>query len=141
MSFWGKVTGTEQVPARPPALPPQGYPHQQYQPMLPNQYQPQTYPQQQYQTEDQERLQATMRKAPSSRSTLTCPDCGSDHIMKPSANVMEQCYTCGWNPRYTQSTAGAGMPSTAETGPPRPARQISTGNNYNPGQIVGTVTL
>lgn len=92
--------------------------------------------------EDQ-RIAASAAKAQSSRSTLTCPDCGSGNIFKPNGipNAMEQCYHCGWNPRFAQSTAGAGMPSTAETGPARPARQIAPGvNNFNPQTIVATVT-
>lgn len=53
-------------------------------------------------------------------------------------NAMRQCYECGYNPRFAHSTAGAGMPTDAAA-PARPARQVSTSNNYNPGVIVGKV--
>lgn len=41
------------------------------------------------------------------RETMTCPDCGSDHVFSrtnggtsmPPAPV---CYTCGWNGKYSQ---------------------------------------
>lgn len=85
--------------------------------------------------------QTALKKAVSARSTQTCPDCGSGNFFKPQGmpNAMEQCYHCGWNPRFAHSTAGAGMPSTAETGPATPARQISTQNNFNPQTIVATL--
>jgi hypothetical protein len=82
--------------------------------------------------EDEERHR---RKAPSSRSTLTCPNCFSGNVCKPSANVMEQCYECGWNPRFEQTTGGVPTPGEA----PQAARQISTANNFNPQTIIATV--
>lgn len=138
MSFWDKVAGASQPTPSAPPLPPLGYPM----PQVPQQYQqhPQTY----QQDPEQERVAVAMAKAQHTRNVIECPECGPDgDIFKPKGmpNAMPQCYTCGWNPRYTQSTAGAGMPSTSETGPPRPSRQVSTANNYNPQQIVGTVTL
>jgi hypothetical protein len=145
VSFWENVTGVGVAPTTPgpqayPQAPAPGYPNPSFQqpgyPQVP-QAQPAGYPQQQ--TEEQQRIASSMAKAPSSRSTLTCPNCFSDNVCKPSANVMESCYTCGWNPRFEQSTAGAGLPSTAESGPARPARQISTSNNFNPQTIVATV--
>lgn len=59
-------------------------------------------------------------------------------MFKPQGmpNAMEQCYECGYNPRFAHSTAGAGMPSDS-TAPTRPSRQVSTANNYNPQTIVG----
>jgi predicted RNA-binding Zn-ribbon protein involved in translation (DUF1610 family) len=148
VSFWEKATGVAAAPTSAP-IHPQGYPQftSQQAPsavMLPAGYpqtpqaQPQSMP-----TEEQQAIANAMAKAQSSRSNLSCPDCGSENIFKPRGmpNAMEQCYHCGWNPRYTQSTAGAGMPSTAETGPARPTRQISTANNFNPQGIVAKVTL
>ena len=140
MSFWDNVAGGTITPARPQAP---VYPQAPVQPVLP----PQSYPQipqgypQQYPGVPQEdpAIASAKAKALSSRSTLTCPNCFSDNVCKPSANVMESCYNCGWNPRFTQSTAGAGMPSASETGPAQPARQISTANNFNPQTIVATV--
>lgn len=51
---------------------------------------------------------------------------------------MEQCYHCGWNPRFAHSTAGAGLPSDNST-PTQPSRQVSTANNFNPQTIVAKV--
>ena len=81
-------------------------------------------------------------KALSARSTALCPGCGSDNIFKPVGmpNMMEQCYNCGWNPRFGHSTAGAGLPAGEATGPATPARQVSTANNFNPQTIVAKVT-
>lgn len=43
------------------------------------------------------------------RETMTCPDCGSDHVFSRSngagingASPAPQCYTCGWNGKYSQ---------------------------------------
>jgi hypothetical protein len=43
------------------------------------------------------------------RETMTCPDCGSDHVFSRSngpgingASPAPQCYTCGWNGKYAQ---------------------------------------
>ena len=76
----------------------------------------------------------------SARSTETCPDCGSGNYFRPNghANAMAQCYNCGYNPRFAHSTAGAGMPSD-RSAPTRPAKQVSTENNYNPSTIIGHV--
>lgn len=41
------------------------------------------------------------------RETMTCPDCGSDHVFSrtnggTAVPPAPQCYTCGWNGRFTQ---------------------------------------
>jgi len=84
--------------------------------------------------------QPDLSKAQSARSNRTCPECGSGNIFKPHGvpNAMEQCYGCGWNPRFAQSMAGAGI--TNSTGPATPSKQISTSNNYNPQVVVGKVS-
>lgn len=136
MSFWDRVAGgvtapAEGAPQAPPAAPttrpwwdsPALMPHQQSSPP-PEAPETVTVPQ----------------KAMSARSKETCPECGSGNYFKPvgHANAMSQCYTCGYNPRFAHSTAGAGMPSDRSV-PTRPAKQVSTENNYNPGTIVGHV--
>jgi hypothetical protein len=82
----------------------------------------------------------TTTKAKSARSSATCPECGSGNIFSPEGmpNYMTQCYECGYNPRFMHSTAGAGIPGD-KSSPARPARQVSTANNFNPQTIVGRV--
>jgi hypothetical protein len=139
--FWDRVTG---VPAAPvaPAVYIQGptYPGQNvgYPPMFsPQQFQA---PRGLVQPVEAPEVEAAKRKAPSSRSTLTCPNCFGSNVCKPSSNMMEQCYDCGWNPRFEHSTAGAGMPTGGQTGPTHASRQVSTANNFNPQMIVAKVT-
>lgn len=43
------------------------------------------------------------------RETLSCPECGSDHVFSRSngagingAPPAPQCYTCGWNGKFSQ---------------------------------------
>lgn len=141
MSFWGTVTGTTSLAPRPQAPSPAHLQQpfqtaQSIQPMPSPYQQPQGY----QQPLEDPAVESAKRRASSSRSTLTCPNCFSDNVCKPSANIMEQCYTCGWNPRFEQSTAGAGMPTSGETGPTQASRQVSTANNFNPQTIVAKVT-
>lgn len=128
MGFWDSVTGPATLPQRAPILQPQPFTTQHV-----------GYPPSFAQPVEDPDVEAAKRRAPSSRSTLTCPNCGSDNVCKPSPNTMEQCYACGWNPRFEHSTAGAGMPTGGQTGPTRASRQISTANNFNPQVIVATV--
>lgn len=139
MSFWDNVTGGTAAPAprqqapvstqqpwfRQPVLPPTGMP--QF---------PQGYPQAVEEPLEDPAVTASKRRAPSSRSNLTCPNCGGSNIGKPSPNVMEQCFECGWNPRFDQMAAGI---RSGGDGPASPSRQVSTANNFNPTTIVGTV--
>lgn len=42
------------------------------------------------------------------RETMTCPDCGSDHVFSRSNSGTSvppapHCYTCGWNGRFSQA--------------------------------------
>lgn len=106
---------------------PESLPEQQ--PSMPQPYYPQAVPE-----------EGVPLKAKSARSTARCPDCGSGNFFKPDGNpsAMEQCYHCGWNPRFAHSTAGAGMPSD-KSAPVRPAKQVSTANNFNPQTIIGHI--
>jgi predicted nucleic-acid-binding Zn-ribbon protein len=81
------------------------------------------------------------------KQDTNCPDCGGTNYFRPvgQPNHMAQCYECGYNPRFTQTTAG--LPSGDKSTPSTPARQIASGglggrSNYNPGAIIkadGTV--
>lgn len=77
-----------------------------------------------------------------------CPDCQGGEYFKPVGhpNAMPQCYTCGYNPRFTQTTAGLPSGSTSD-GPATPSKQTASGgaggrSNYKPSTIIradGTV--
>jgi predicted nucleic-acid-binding Zn-ribbon protein len=80
-------------------------------------------------------------KARSARMTENCPDCGSTNYFRPHGvgNAMAQCYECGYNPRFSHSTAGAGIPSDA--GAATPAKQLNPKglSNFNPQNIVAHI--
>jgi hypothetical protein len=61
----------------------------------------------------------------------TCPSCGSANYFKVSGSK-PRCYECGYPVRHTTS----GMTATSDGTPARPARQVSTANNYNPQNTV-----
>jgi hypothetical protein len=81
-------------------------------------------------------------KAQSARVTTTCPECGSGNYFRPSGqpNMVESCFECGYNARFSHSTAGAGMPGGESTGPATPSVQVGLGsgkqNNFNPGVFI-----
>lgn len=83
-----------------------------------------------------------------SKLDTNCPDCGGDNYFKPVGmpSAMAQCYECGFNSRFHQTTAG--LPSVKGDGTPAPsARQTAAGgaggrSNYQPSVIIkpdGTV--
>jgi hypothetical protein len=81
------------------------------------------------------------QKAQHLRAEGYCPDCGSGDYFRPQGtpNAMEQCYACGYNPRFAHSTAGVGLPS--ESGPATPAKQVASGglggkSNYQPSTFI-----
>jgi hypothetical protein len=79
-------------------------------------------------------------KAPSSRSTKTCPECGSgNYTGSPGDSTkMTRCYDCGYNPRFGQQSGASGLPA-GQGAPASPSRQVSTSNNYQPTNIIGRV--
>lgn len=130
MSFWANAVNPQVAAAPRPAYVPPAAPTQQLVHATQQAY-PQAYPQQ---------PPAAPNKAVSARSDAMCPECGSDYIFKPhgNPNAMQQCYNCGWNPRFAHSTAGGGLPSDAST-PTQPSRQVSTANNFNPQTIIAKI--
>ncbi|MER5754320.1 hypothetical protein [Streptomyces sp. NPDC002088] len=139
-NFWANKLGAATRPAAPAPAP---VPQQQsngpwWSPSQPNypapQQTPETVP---LHTEGRAPARAMVAK-----QDTHCPDCGGGEFFKPigHANAMPQCYTCGYNPRFTQSTAG--LPSgSGGDGPTTPAKQIATGglggrSNYQPGTII-----
>lgn len=79
-------------------------------------------------------------KAPSSRSTNSCPECGSGNYTghPGDSTKMLRCYDCGYNPRFGQQSGAAGLPAGQGT-PASPSRQVSTTNNYQPTTIVDRI--
>jgi hypothetical protein len=153
MGFWDKVAGGSVPPAQPrqpsPGVPQQVPWYQQGLPTAP-QPQPQAVPQQQVpQEEGLELIEGEMldpnrfRKAEHRRKSIgNCPACGGEHYAKPNGmpNAMEQCFTCGYNPRFGEQSGSAGIPDS-NTGPAQPARQISTANNFNPQTVVAKINF
>jgi hypothetical protein len=79
-------------------------------------------------------------KAPSSRSTKACPECGSgNYTGSPGDSTkMVRCYDCGYNPRFGQQSGAGGLPA-GQSAPAQASRQVSTTNNYQPTNIIGRV--
>jgi hypothetical protein len=108
---------------------------QQQQPQPEQQPQPQQVPEGEYRPDP--------TKAKHLRVEDNCPECGSGDYFRPhgTPNAMPQCYTCGYNPRFAHSTAGAGLPGGEDAGPATPARQVASGgaggkSNYQPSSYI-----
>ena len=133
-----------QVPQQPAAAPRPWWANDYYAPTPPV---PQQAPVEQQVPVEQHQgwgtIEGSKRKAKSSRSTETCPECGSTNYFRPDkiANAMQQCYDCGYNPRFSQAGGEGGLPSDA-SGPAQPARQLAEGgaggvSQFSPSTIVG----
>lgn len=87
-------------------------------------------------------IAASTAKAQSSRLTQTCPECNSGNFFAPHGqpNMMPVCYNCGYNPRFSQMTAGGGLPSDSSA-PARPAKQMNSKgtSNFQPQNIIGRI--
>ena len=83
----------------------------------------------------QDRLMVT--KAQSSRQTDNCPSCYSINYMAPQGTQMKRCYDCGYP--IVQSGTGVGVPTEpgAQT---MAAKQVHSGNNYNPNIVVDRIS-
>jgi hypothetical protein len=73
-----------------------------------------------------------------------CPECRSGNFMQVGTQAnrsgtfaVMRCFSCGY-PK-TQSGSGVGISGGSNSGPAKPARQVSTANNFNPGTIIGTI--
>ena len=73
-------------------------------------------------------------KAQHVKKASLCPECGSGNYMIMNGNY-SRCYDCG----YPVVQSGSGMPTSSSNAPVRAAKQVSTSNNYNPGQIIGRI--
>lgn len=166
-NFWatklGMPTAPQPAPApvqspvtpwyAPPQYHPQPVPQQpQYQPQqfAPQVPQGQPYPghpqapQPEQQPGQWGTIEGSMQRARSAKLHDECPECGSSNYFQPQgiANAMKQCYSCGYNPRFSQTGGEGGLPSS-EAGPATPARQTSAGggggSQFRPDVIVGRV--
>lgn len=83
----------------------------------------------------------THPKAPSSMSTLHCPECGSGNYtgVPGDRTKMIRCYDCGYNPRFGAQSGAVGIPSGQGGAAAHPSRQVSTENNYNPQHVIGRI--
>lgn len=64
-----------------------------------------------------------------------CPDCSSSNYFSATRETRPRCFDCGYP--IVQSTSG--LQGTASDGPVHKSRQVSTANNFNPGEIVGRI--
>lgn len=76
-------------------------------------------------------------KAQSARQNDNCPGCYSGNYFAPNGTSLKRCYDCGYP--IQQAGTGAGMPGGSAGGPSTPAKQSSTGNNFNPTTIVDRI--
>jgi hypothetical protein len=147
-NFWANKLGGGA--ARPAAPAPAAAPAPQQQTNTPwwaSGQQPYPTPQQPEQTVPLHTEGRQPARAMVAKQDTRCPDCGGGEYFKPHGqpNAMAQCYTCGYNPRFTQTTAG--LPSGDKSTPSTPAKQTASGgaggrSNYQPGVIIrsdGTV--
>jgi hypothetical protein len=120
--WWSRHLGTP-APQQPQNLP-QTMPTQ-YPTYIAPQYQPN--PQVAYDPNSDQ----LVSKAQTLRMTERCPGCNSGNYFAPTGTKMMRCYDCGYP--VVQSGTGAGMPGGQ--GASTPAKQSSTGNNFNPRMI------
>jgi len=122
--WWAKKLGQQpQIPVGRPDPTPQMPPSQQ--PMAPMPGFQQSQP-------DLARL------APSSKSTASCPDCGSGNFMAPTAQIAPRCYDCGYPIQQSGGRYGALAGAHVE-GAAKQASGNDTTNNWNPQGIIGSV--
>jgi hypothetical protein len=82
-------------------------------------------------------------KIMASRNARTCPECGEGNYGRTTSDTYERCYSCGFNSRFEQSMAGAGV--TSGQGAASPTQQVPSGggkgsiNNFHPNVIIAHV--
>lgn len=74
----------------------------------------------------------------SATNTERCPNCSSSNYGRVTPESKARCYDCG----YPIQQSGSGTPGVRvpNGGAVQAAKQISTANNYNPGQIIDRIT-
>jgi len=74
----------------------------------------------------------------SATNASRCPNCASGNYGQTSPEAKARCYDCG----YPLQQSGSGTPGVRTSpggGAVQATRQISTANNYNPGQIIDRI--
>lgn len=153
-NFWAKALGVQPPAApapqpAPPAVQP-WYAPPAYPPAQPQQFAP-AVPQGQPQAPVVEEqggwgsIEGSTARAKSARIDTGCPECGGDNYFRPEGHpsAMAQCYSCGYNPRFSQTGGQGGLPSDKSV-PATPARQTSAGgangaSQFRPDVIVGHI--
>lgn len=117
-SWWANKLGTQQ-PAQPvPPLQPQ-QPAQPYVPPTINVGQTNTPP---------------VAYTPMDR----CPGCGSGNYGGATPESRKRCYDCGY-PIQQSGSGVSGVRGPRAEGPVQPAKQVHSGNNFNPQGIIGKI--
>ena len=143
MNFWATRLAGEhpQAPVEAPVVPAQVPGAWFSNPLLNGQQQP---TQQAQPRGDPDGAVVKISKPLASRSAGTCPSCGGGNYgRKANSKNYERCYDCGYNGRFEQTMAGAGIPSDAA--PAAPTVQVASGggkgsiNNFHPETIVAHI--
>jgi hypothetical protein len=80
------------------------------------------------------RLPATQQARPESPR---CPSCGSGNY-GGTAETRARCYDCGY-PIQQSGSGVPGMRGPQSQGPVQAAKQVHSGNNFNPQGIIGKI--
>ena len=121
-SWWADKLGNGQAPAQRSAPPVQPT----YYPAPPAQQAPPVNP------------ELAGRRMPASASSGNCPNCGSGNY-GGTPETKARCYDCGYPLQQSGSgTPGVRIPNSS-SGAVAAAKQLNTGNNYNPGQIIDRI--
>ena len=140
MNFWAtRLAGeTPQTTEKAPVVPAQVQGAWFSNPLLNGQQQPAQQPQPQVAPDG---VVVNTTKPLASRNAGTCPSCSSGNYgRKANSNNYERCYDCGYNGRFEQALAGAGIPAGAA--PAAPTVQVASGggkgsiNNFHPEIII-----
>lgn len=149
MGFWDtRLAGKPaQAPARPPEAPAQVVGAWFSNPLLNGlQHPAQQSAEQEQEVDDSQMLTVNTKKPMASRNARTCPECGGGNYGRAkNSNNYERCFECGYNDRFMQAMAGAGVPSVQGESA-RPSLQVASGggrgsiNNFHPDVIIGRIS-
>jgi hypothetical protein len=145
MNFWAtRLAGAlPQAPVQAPVVPAPVQGAWFSNPLL-NGQQPPAQPAQQWEAAPDEQAPKT-KKILASRNARTCPECGEGNYGRTTPNTYLRCYSCGFNDRFEQSMAGAGVPSD-QGAAASPSQQVASGggrgstNNFHPDIIIGHIS-
>lgn len=67
-----------------------------------------------------------------------CPGCGSGNYGGATPESRKRCYDCGY-PIQQSGSGMSGIRGPQAEGPTQPAKQVHSGNNFNPQGIIGKI--